>query len=562
MKKNGFTLIELLAVIVILGVIMVIAIPMVSGYITKSKMEASKDSVDGYTDSVQKSIIGGEISIDNYEGNYYASGKVLTREDGFKFNIDGRNIDGISGDITIDAEGKVVEGYYVVGEYELYYDGTKATVTGLVSQADARKIYVEDNVKVDIEGTHKMVIGTFPSNVEGVEVTWSSSDESIFKIDINGNIIPVKSGEAYVTATSSNGLNDKTKVTIIVEPYETGVTVESGSLYTFINNPKLSETGAYTINLENGTSIEAEVYVFSDDVAYSTTPTLCDNVSDTKMCIYKYMKNLTVNSGVTMTPQVRKKGFTVYVGETLTNSGTISMTARGAIALGQDLILYKNSDSTYEMVPAVGAAGAPGSVYKAGVSGSVGTLRKTGGGGKGSAYTNSQEGPFGSGAAGTSYSGGSGGGGMYGNSLDVTMTPAKPNGGAGGTGANNGLRGGGGAGNPAGYSINYVAEDGTGGLLNIYANSINNLGTINSNGSKGARVGTINDYNGAGAGSGGGSINVFYGNTFNSTGSIAALGGAGGATANIGGSWIPGGGAGGAGSVTIGSIGTGKFISN
>ena len=36
-RSKGFTLIELLAVIVILGVIMLIAIPSVTGYITSSR---------------------------------------------------------------------------------------------------------------------------------------------------------------------------------------------------------------------------------------------------------------------------------------------------------------------------------------------------------------------------------------------------------------------------------------------------------------------------------------------------------------------------------------------
>ena len=38
-NKKGFTLIELLAVIVILGIIMVIAVPMVQEYILKSRKE-------------------------------------------------------------------------------------------------------------------------------------------------------------------------------------------------------------------------------------------------------------------------------------------------------------------------------------------------------------------------------------------------------------------------------------------------------------------------------------------------------------------------------------------
>lgn len=47
MNKKGFTLIELLAVIVILGVIMLIAVPQISRFITKSKIESLRVSADG-----------------------------------------------------------------------------------------------------------------------------------------------------------------------------------------------------------------------------------------------------------------------------------------------------------------------------------------------------------------------------------------------------------------------------------------------------------------------------------------------------------------------------------
>ena len=45
---------------------------------------------------------------------------------------------------------------------------------------------------------------------------------------------------------------------------------------------------------------------------------------------------------------------------TLTNNGTISMTARGAKAEGQNVYLFKNLDSTYEYVPKEGGSGGKG----------------------------------------------------------------------------------------------------------------------------------------------------------------------------------------------------------
>lgn len=51
MKKNGFTLIELLSVIIILGILMIIAIPSVTKYISDSRKNA-------YVDTAKKIIAG------------------------------------------------------------------------------------------------------------------------------------------------------------------------------------------------------------------------------------------------------------------------------------------------------------------------------------------------------------------------------------------------------------------------------------------------------------------------------------------------------------------------
>ena len=60
MNKKGFTLIELLAVIIILGILMIIAIPSVTSYISDSRKEAYVDTA--------KEIVGGTRNIVN-EGN-------------------------------------------------------------------------------------------------------------------------------------------------------------------------------------------------------------------------------------------------------------------------------------------------------------------------------------------------------------------------------------------------------------------------------------------------------------------------------------------------------------
>lgn len=82
------------------------------------------------------------------------------------------------------------------------------------------------------------------------------------------------------------------------------------------------------------------------------------------MLIVKYHKNLTIDAGVTVTATnvsnlTYKKGMYICVMGDLVNNGTISMSARGTYNQeGENVYLWKNTDNTYEYVPAVGGAGA------------------------------------------------------------------------------------------------------------------------------------------------------------------------------------------------------------
>ena len=61
LNKAGFTLIELLAVIVILGILMLIAIPSVTKYIDSSKKKTYITNAQLYIDAVRNDVIAGEI---------------------------------------------------------------------------------------------------------------------------------------------------------------------------------------------------------------------------------------------------------------------------------------------------------------------------------------------------------------------------------------------------------------------------------------------------------------------------------------------------------------------
>lgn len=351
---------------------------------------------------------------------------------------------------------------------------------------------------------------------------------------------------------------------------------EKKTILEYIKNYSISD-GYHTLqtNANNElVDIDVEIINFQEDISYTTSPILGNDVSDTRMLILIYHNNLTINSNVIITPQTRKKGMLIYCKKTLLNNGTISMSARGAMAEGQNIFLYKNADNTFEYIPSVGGLGAS-SVYTNstsptnvanGLKGKDGDNRGTGGGGSGGANTwNGARGYSGSGSNGTSYSGGSGGGGLAFSNTSTTTRYAGnggANGGAGGSGLCNRQQtswiprnAGGGAGNNGGTACSSGAtatqgEDGTGGLLIIFSNRLINNGRIESNGSNG---GHVNGQSGGcgGGGSGGGSVNIFYHSTIDGIENCFSNGGNGGAIR---------GGDGGNGSITITRTGISKLF--
>lgn len=319
--------------------------------------------------------------------------------------------------------------------------------------------------------------------------------------------------------------------------------------------------GAYEI-LVNGEIYKIELYNYYDDMTYSLDSgeeskivKLGNDTPDDTMLVVKYHKNLTIEAGVTLTPTVRKKGMYVCVLGDIVNNGEITMTAKGAnVSEGQNVFLWENIDNSYEYVPADGAEGLQ--PYKPGCSwsgrkGNDGTDRGTGSGGQSGAIINRLSGSAGSyvGAStgGNSYAGGNASGAVVrcnSSALPASYTQATHL--AGGNGnaydANPPTQyfAGGGAGLTGGNSsyakwgtanTQTKAQDGVGGLLMLYADTLNNKGRITSEGSQGAggNFAFNNRYNGAvgGAGSGGGSINIFA-RIVSDYGDVSSAGGKGG----------------------------------
>jgi len=356
--------------------------------------------------------------------------------------------------------------------------------------------------------------------------------------------------------------------------------------------PQMNQRTKVILPIKNNLSIYNDIPEHTEIL----TNTQISSIEDGPTVVARY-RNLTIGAGATLTTSNRCCGLVLVVDGDLNISGTISMTARGAVfaptvnhKIKNDLfpvkdVMYEidipatadeianflkkekkqyhsfnelpaiyrptfyafNPQSIYSTsilaeIPDIGGTGGILSVgNSSGVKGVDGTNRGTGGGGSGG--SSNATGVAGFGGAGTCYSGGSGGGGCY--NLGSKGGNGKSFGGPGGAGycSSTSYGAGGGAGNPggAGAAKGVAGGNGTGGLLIIICTGkITCTGSITAHGVAG---GTGTGSNTGGGGSGGGSINIFY-NLLENNGTISANGGAGGGGYRLGAS-------GGAGCVTF-----------
>ena len=80
MKKNGFTLIELLAVIIILGILMIIAIPSVTRYISDSRRSAYVDTANALISGARNLVNEGKLQMFDTDTTYYINTECIKTE--------------------------------------------------------------------------------------------------------------------------------------------------------------------------------------------------------------------------------------------------------------------------------------------------------------------------------------------------------------------------------------------------------------------------------------------------------------------------------------------------
>ena len=146
MKKNGFTLIELLAVIIILGILMIIAIPSVTKYISDSRKSSYVDSVKGMINGATNLVNTGKLQMFDPNSTYYIPTSCIKSENGFTSPY-GEFTESSYIVVTFDGKG-----------YNYYYTGLDESGHGiLLTNVD---LLNEDSIITDLKSIDdKITIG-------------------------------------------------------------------------------------------------------------------------------------------------------------------------------------------------------------------------------------------------------------------------------------------------------------------------------------------------------------------------------------------------------------------
>ena len=135
--KRGFTLIELLAVIMILGVISLIAMPTINKMVEETKIESVKRSAETYIKNLEARVAAQGLKGNIYEDKSYTINEL-------------NNLVKVKGDIPDDGElslvnGKVTSASFVYGKYQVVIEDDNIEVTEYHDITLTKEFFEDEN---------------------------------------------------------------------------------------------------------------------------------------------------------------------------------------------------------------------------------------------------------------------------------------------------------------------------------------------------------------------------------------------------------------------------------
>ena len=154
MKNKAFTLIELLAVIIILGILMLIAIPSVTQYINNSRKESYVNSIKELIKGTSSLANSGELSMLDTDTTYYVPVGAIDLENGNPRSPYGELTDAY---VVVTFDGEDYD-YYYVGKDEADMGVSKITSDEKLTNKSIRGDVGDTDLNVGLKGKSNIVV--------------------------------------------------------------------------------------------------------------------------------------------------------------------------------------------------------------------------------------------------------------------------------------------------------------------------------------------------------------------------------------------------------------------
>ena len=261
-KKKGFTLIELLAVIIILGVLMIIAIPAVTSYISNSRKSAYVNTAQNIVAGARTKVNDGSLGMYDTDTTYYIPYDLIKGENELKSPY---------GDFT----GAYVVATFSGTNYDYYWTSVDSTKTGMyltyADSLDSDKI-VNDMGSIDTTigvGTRKKII---VFNSDGTILETKNATE---RITDKGNYVEVAVNECTFDGNLVQGaeyVNGDYTYKYKREKYgsDSWTNISTDGWGVALTDPTITDITSNLCTSINGKPIVSMSYMFADARNLST----------------------------------------------------------------------------------------------------------------------------------------------------------------------------------------------------------------------------------------------------------------------------------------------------
>lgn len=143
------------------------------------------------------------------------------------------------------------------------------------NKVDITSLELDETELEEVAGSEsvKLTATVGPEDATDKTVTWESSDETVARVDKNGNVYFVSSGTATITATATNGTDetadDKKATCKVTVTGDIAYIKKSWSGSAVTSTPQVAEDGNYTVLTSSDEDVELAdetTYVVTDDI--------------------------------------------------------------------------------------------------------------------------------------------------------------------------------------------------------------------------------------------------------------------------------------------------------